>query len=154
MAKHPPHAPAAPPQPPADRYAGAKANQAPITGKVLAVVLGVLAIALVVTVVGFLYQQFTGEKISGEAIATEVVDDSSLSLTVDVTSNRPDRDGFCIVRAKEYSGAEVGRAEIYVPAGKETTRVTITFPTTARAYVGDVYGCSFDIPDYLDRTSQ
>ena len=141
---------ALPPQRPAQRYAGAQADKAPITGKFLAIVLGVLAVALIIAVSAFLYQQFAGEKISGEPVATEVVDDATFSITVDVTTNRPERDAFCIVRAKEYSGAEVGRAEIFVPAGQETTRVERTFSTTARAYTGDVYGCSFDIPDYLN----
>lgn len=138
---------------PADRYGAARADRGLISGKVLAVVLGVLAVAVAVAVVAYLYEQFTAEKLSAEVVASEVVDDQTMALTADVTSNRPDEDGYCIVRAKEYSGAEVGRAEIYVPAGQETTRVKVTFPTTGRAYAGDVYGCSFDVPPYLEHTA-
>lgn len=144
---------AAVPQRPTERYGSARNDRGPISGKLFAVVLAVLAVAVVVAIAAYLYEQFTAEKLSAEVVSSEAVDEQTMSITANVTSNRPEDDGYCIVRAKEYSGAEVGRAEVYIPAGRETTRIEVSFPTTGEPYAGDVYGCSFDVPEYLEHTA-
>jgi hypothetical protein len=49
------------------------------------------------------------------------------------------RGAVCAVRARSSDGAEVGRAEVPVPAGTAEVRYTLT--TTARPFVGEVLRC-------------
>ena len=49
----------------------------------------------------------------------------------------------CVLRARTYDGAEVGRRTVRVPAAPDATTVEVseTVPTTVRASVGDVVRC-------------
>ena len=67
-----------------------------------------------------------------------------------VTRKDPSRAAVCIVRARSVDGAEVGRREVYIaPSESGTVQIDTTIETTARPAVGEVYGCSFDVPSYL-----
>lgn len=139
------------PQLPEGRYAKSTDNAGLVSSRVMAIILVVLALALVVALGSYIYEQFTAEKIEGEVTSAQVIDDNSVSATASITRSDPDREAICIFRSREYSGAEVGRAEVYLAPGEEVTNATAEFNTTARAYVSELYGCTYDVPPYLDR---
>src|SRR5207302_86725 len=43
---------------------------------------------------------------------------NTMSITINVTRDDSSRPGVCIVRTRDFSGAESGRKEIYVPPGQ------------------------------------
>lgn len=122
-----------------------------LTGKALAAVV----VAVIVALIYFSFQYFTErQKVNAEIsmVSHEVIDDSTLRVWSDVTRSRPDEPAYCIVQAFDYSKAEVGRREFVVgPDGQEAVRVAVDVPTNARAVAGGVYGCSSEIPEYLDQ---
>lgn len=128
----------------------AKTNSGSWTNKALVLIFA----AMLVTLVFYGFQYFR-EKESVNAqismVTQEVLSDKNTRVWVDVTRNHPDEDAYCIVQAYDYSKSEVGRREFAVPAGgNETHRFAVDVPTNARAFAGGAYGCSGNIPDYLD----
>ena len=84
-------------------------------------------------------------------VTHEVLSDDSIRVWADVTRNHIDEDAYCIVQAYDYSKAEVGRREFAVPAGgAEVQRIAVDVPTNHRAVAGGVYGCSGNVPSYLN----
>ena len=138
------------PRRPEGRYAKSSDTVGLVPGRVMAVILSVLAAALLVAVGAYIYDQFTAEKIEGEVTDSQVIDDHTVSATASIDRSEPEREAYCIFRSREYSGAEVGRAEVYLPPGEETTTTSVEFPTTDRAYVAELYGCAYEVPPYLD----
>ena len=99
------------------------------------------------------YQRYEATDVEGEAAAFEVLDDRTVSITISVTRKNPEQTVVCIVRARSQDGAETGRREIVVgPAQAKTIQVTTTVPSFRTPYVGDVYGCGTEVPDYLSRS--
>lgn len=135
---------------PEGRYAKSSDNVGLVPSRIMAVILAVLAVALLVAVGAYIYEQFTAEKIEGEVTDSQVIDDHTVSATASIDRSEPDREAYCIFRSREYSGAEVGRAEVYLPPGEETTNASVEFSTTGRAYVSELYGCAYEVPPYLD----
>ena len=141
------------PKRPEGRYAKSSDNVGLVSSRVMAVILSVLAAATLVAVGAYIYDQFTAETIEGEVTEAQVIDDHTVSATASIDRSDPDREAFCIFRSREYSGAEVGRAEVYLPPGQETTNASVEFSTTSRAYVSELYGCAYEVPPYLDRSA-
>ena len=69
-----------------------------------------------------------------EAVRNEV------STTVDIRKPRADRT-VCTVRATNFYSEIVGSTDIAVPAGIDGRLVTVSFPTSDKAVVVDVYRC-------------
>ncbi|AWB85027.1 DUF4307 domain-containing protein [Corynebacterium liangguodongii] len=91
--------------------------------------------------------------VSANFVTQEAIDDASTKLWIDITRKDPSVPSYCIVTAVDYDFAEVGRREVIVPAGGEKlTHVGIELPVRAPAVSGRVYGCSTDIPFYMDVT--
>lgn len=121
-----------------------------ITGKALALVMGAILIASLFY--GFQYFK-SREKVNASIsyVSHEVIDDHTLRVWADVVRHRPDEPAYCIVQAFDYAKSEVGRREFAVVAdGQESIRVSLDIPTNARAVAGGAYGCSGNIPVYLD----
>ncbi|WP_333618016.1 DUF4307 domain-containing protein [Dietzia sp.] len=152
----------------ADRYAGAsgsrgKAGKARggndgaakslVPSRIVAIVLSLMFIGLLVAVGAFIYTKVTEETISGEVVASDVVSDGTTKVTVDITRSEPDKEGYCILQAKDYASAEIGRSEVYLPPGKQTSREVVEIDTTSRGYISDIYGCQYGKPAYLDPAS-
>ena len=98
----------------------------------------------------FAYQRFEGEAVKSKAVAYEVLDDQTMSVTISVTRRDPSTPVVCIVRVRSRDGAETGRREIVVPeATDKTVQVTTTVKSYARPFVGDSYGCGTTVPGYL-----
>jgi len=97
-----------------------------------------------------LFQQIGNPDVESEVVAFEVIDDSTLDLQLKVTRKDPSQEAVCIVRARSRDGSETGRREILLPPSDSATVVVAsTVKTSQRPGMGDVYGCSFEIPDYL-----
>lgn len=145
--------PATPPSGlPAGRYDDVRPVGSGVGGKFVAVLLVVLVLALVVAGVVTTYRLTTTPDISGEEVAMTVVSDDRADFTFHVTRDEPETPAYCIVRAQDQSQGEVGRREVYVPPSEgATVRLEVPIATWTRAFVGDVYGCGSDVPDYLDR---
>lgn len=71
-------------------------------------------------------------------------------FTLDVTREKPELDSYCIIYALNYDMAEVGRRDVFIPAGGEKTiRMDVPIATREMAVAGDVYGCSTEIPEFM-----
>lgn len=121
-----------------------------ITSKAIALV--IVAIIIAAFYYGFQYfrqQQESNAKIS--YVTHDIVSDDTLRVWSDVTRTKPDETAYCIVQAFDYDKNEVGRREFAVaPSDSDSIRIAVDIPTNARAVAGGVYGCSSDIPAYLD----
>lgn len=113
-----------------------------------------LLLALVLLVglgIAFLgYQRFAVADVEATALTFDLVDDSTVSITFSVTRPDSERDVVCIVRARSRDGSETGRRELLVPGSTHREiSVTSIVRTSKPPAVGDVYGCSTNVPDYL-----
>ena len=129
---------------PEGRYP-ASASRRPVSRRIQTLLLAlVLVVGLGIAFVG--YQRFAVADVEATALTFDLVDDSTLSVT------RPDseRDVVCIVRARSRDGSETGRRELLVP-GSSAREISVTsiVRTSQPPAVGDVYGCSTNVPEYL-----
>lgn len=108
----------------------------------------VVLVGVIVAVVA--YQKFATSEIDAEITSFDIVDNSTLDVTLKVTREDPSREAVCIVRARSKDGSETGRREVVVPSGDDqTVLITTPVPTSRPPGMGDLYGCSFDVPEYL-----
>lgn len=83
--------------------------------------------------------------------SSERIDDSTLRVWADISRKDVSVPAYCIVTALNYDMAEVGRREVYIPPGGPTQqRIETDIATRELAVAGGAYGCSEDIPFYLD----
>lgn len=114
------------------------------TGLTLLIVAAGVGVALV----GF--QRLGSGDVKGELRGYQLLDDSTVEVTIAVTRDDPARPAVCIVRGRSLDGSETGRREILVPPSDEATvQVTAIVKTSRPPVVGDVYGCGIDVPGYL-----
>ncbi|HMZ15851.1 MAG TPA: DUF4307 domain-containing protein [Mycobacterium sp.] len=133
--------------PPESRY-GRRTSAA--TRRRVAIALGVLVLAAGVGLAVLGYQRFAGNDVEGSIGAYRVLDDQTVSVTISVTRKDPSRPASCIVRARSRDGAETGRREVLIPPSEsKTVQVTTTVASYKRPFVGDIYGCGMNVPDYL-----
>lgn len=134
-----------------DRYGDR--NQRP-TGKILVIgIIGMLVIALayVFVQVNRVSEPDVTASQAGWA-REEGREDDVFIFTLDVTREDPSKDSYCIIYALDYHVAEVGRREVFVPAGgPSTVRMDVPIHTRGEAVAGDVYGCSTTIPPHLGK---
>lgn len=77
-------------------------------------------------------------------------EDDVFIFTLDVTREDPSLDAYCIIYALNYDVAEVGRRDVFIPAGgPSTVRLDVPIQTREQAVAGDVYGCSTEMPEFL-----
>jgi hypothetical protein len=136
---------------PAGRYPGARASRvtprAALFALVTALVIGiVLALAF--------YARFGRTEIETGSVSFDLVNESTVTMSFSVTRADPSRPVVCIVRARSKAADETGRREILVPASDAKTAVVFTEVRTSRPpVVAEVYGCGYDVPDYLKPAS-
>lgn len=124
-----------------------------ISGKVI-VIAAVALLLFTLVVAGQAWMRTQSRPITAEIAGEERVDDETARLWVDVTRKNTEEDAFCIVHVVDYDHAEVGRREFVIPAGgEELLRFEVELPTRAPFASGRVYGCSYDLPPYLDPQS-
>jgi hypothetical protein len=136
---------------PPDRY-GSRAHRRPRRSLRWALYGLVLLVGLAVAAVG--YSKFASVPIDGKQMAFTVRDDHALSMTIQVQRDDPHRAAECVVRARSESGEEVGRKEVLIPPAASTVSADTVLRTTARAVIGEVYGCSYNVPAYLSNTAR
>ncbi|GAA2812318.1 DUF4307 domain-containing protein [Saccharopolyspora taberi] len=109
---------------------------------------GVTVVALlVVSLIG--YQNLGSSPIEGKQTAFTILDDGSVRITLEVRRDDPHRPAACVVRARAKSGEEVGRKEVLVQPADDTVRQDTVLRTSARPTIGEVYGCTYKVPEYL-----
>lgn len=142
--------PTATPQPATTRYDSADNRRGNLSAKLI--VIGAILAAIVAAVV--LWQYFSmrlSQTVDASPAGFERTADNSLSFSLDVTRKNPEEAAYCIVTALNYGKEEVGRRDVYVPAGGPSTqRLTVDIPTRDVAVAGTVYGCSASVPHYLE----
>ncbi|MEU6131600.1 DUF4307 domain-containing protein [Saccharopolyspora sp. NPDC047091] len=111
--------------------------------------LGVLAAVVLLGVALLGYRNLGSAPIEGKQVAFEVIDDGSVHVTAEVRRDDPARPAECVIRARAESGEEVGRKEILVPPATGTVQQGTVLRTSHRATIGEVYGCTYRVPEYL-----
>lgn len=130
------------------RYGDARGSALP--RRLLAIVLGALAIATVAALAVVGYQRFTAAEVKGELYGYEVLDDQTVKVKFSVTRSDPSRPAACIVRVRTRDGSETGRREVLVPPSESATvQVTTIVKSSQQPVMGDIYGCGNDVPGYL-----
>ena len=116
-----------------------------VSGKII-VIVAVVLVAFTLVVAGQAIYRSQSRPISAEVVGEERVSDDTARVWVDVTRKKTDEDAYCIIQAVDYDHAEVGRREFVL-------RFEVELPTRGRLADGRVYGCSYDLPSYLDPQS-
>jgi hypothetical protein len=105
---------------------------------------------VVIAIVG--YENLGANPIDAQVGAYHVVDDHTVTTSLNVTRDHPNQGADCIVDAPAADGSEVGRIEVYIPPSGSTVTVNAALRTVKRATTVEVYGCSYEVPGYLART--
>lgn len=137
---------------PASRYGSPAGGQASrgITAKIIAVIMVLALIVGVVFLIRYVQNRST-IPVEISMVSYERQDDDMMRVWVDVSRDNVEEPSYCIVTALNYSMAEVGRREvIFPPGGEPTTRIAVDIPTREYSVSGGVYGCSVNIPPYMD----
>lgn len=113
--------------------------------------LGVFIVAGgVVAYVG--YENLGANPIDAEVSSYHVVSDHEVDVSFTVTRDHPDQAADCILDAPAADGSEVGRREVYVPAGENVGTLSTVLQTDKRATTAEFYGCSYQVPAYLAKS--
>ena len=75
--------------------------------------------------------------------------DNRMRFAFDVSRDEPGQPVVCVVRVREINGTETGRREVLVPAGASPQRVETVITGSAEPVTADVFGCSYQVPEYL-----
>ncbi|MDT2008275.1 DUF4307 domain-containing protein [Rhodococcus jostii] len=133
---------------PPGRYTAAAKPARPKRWLVWALSAAVVVVGVIVAFVA--YDKFAVSEIDSEATSFDLVSDSQLDITFTVTRQDPSRDAVCIVRSRSKDGSETGRREVFIAGGEDqTVKVTAPVYTSRPPAMGDIYGCSLDVPAYL-----
>ena len=112
-----------------------------LTGLVVLAGIGIAYIA---------YGKFAGGEIQGELVSFDIVDNRTIDIQFTVTRADPSQAAVCIIRPRSKDGSETGRREVYIePSSSETVELTAPVYASHPPAMGDLYGCSLDVPDYL-----
>lgn len=121
------------------------------TGRIVLIV-GALFIIVGLILTAFYIKRMSDQSsgITGSMTNIERVNDREIRLEFDVVRGDTSTDAVCIVTAKNFDMTEVGRREVFIPAGgEEALRLTTTIRTDDLPVSAEVYGCSTTIPGYL-----
>lgn len=136
---------------PEGRYGRSLQRRTPPWVRVTLLVAGV-AVGGVLAFVG--YQNLGTSPIEGKQTAYEVLDNTSVKISFEVAREQPERPAVCIVRARSQDGDEVGRREVLVAPGRGTVIESAVVKTSRPAVTGVVFGCSYQVPEYLSSTTR
>lgn len=124
------------------RAPSARRRWAVPVGLILATLLG-----LAVAVIG--YRNLGTTPIQGSALSFTLLPGNAVQLRLSVIRDDPSQAAVCIVRARSRDGEETGRKEVYVPPAAGPVMVSTVVHTSRAPVTAEVYGCSFQVPDYL-----
>ena len=135
---------------PAGRYPAPRRFSA---SKALALVMGALVIALGFGVAYLGYTKFTTPDVDGSLVSFVIVDDETVNIRLNVSRDDPSKAAVCIVRSRSRDGTETGRREVLIPESSAGSVDVQTFVKTSQPpALGDLYGCSLNVPSYLTGT--
>ncbi|KAA8966300.1 DUF4307 domain-containing protein [Mycobacterium sp.] len=116
----------------------------------IAVALGGMVLAVGVLLAVVAQQRLGTAEVTGTLAGYRLVDDETVSVTINVTRADPSRPVACIVRARSKDGSETGRREVLIPPSQaRTVQVTTVVKSRRPPVMGDIYGCGTDVPGYL-----
>lgn len=133
-------------QVPEGRY-GARSGRTPRRGSRWA--LSALALALCGVLAFVAYSNLGSPPIKGTAVAFRLLDANSVRVTLEVQRESPQRAAVCVLRSLGEKHREVGRREVLIPPAEGTVRREAVVTTSAPPVTGEVYGCSYKVPEYL-----
>ncbi|MBD0862057.1 DUF4307 domain-containing protein [Gordonia sp. zg691] len=114
------------------------------------VALSVLVVAAGVTLAAIGYSKFGTSDVSGDATGYEILDDSTVAVQFTVERSDPTQPAACVVRGRSRDGSETGRREVLIPAGSaERIGFRAEITTSKPPVIGEVFGCTTDVPAYL-----
>ena len=122
---------------------GSRRRRAVPVGLLLAVLAG-----LAIAVIG--YRNLGTTPIRTETLGFTLLTGNAVQLRLTVIRDDPSRPAVCIVRARSRDGEETGRKELYVPPAAGPIALTTVVRTSRPPVTAEVYGCSFQVPDYLN----
>lgn len=122
---------------------GSRRRWAVPVGLLLAVLAG-----LAIAVIG--YRNLGTTPIRTETLSFTLLTGNAVQLRLTVIRDDPTRPAVCIVRARSRDGEETGRKEIYVPPAAGPISLTTVVHTSRPPVTAEVYGCSFQVPGYLN----
>lgn len=135
------------------RYGAAGSEAKGASGKIIAI-FAVAMLVLVLIMAGQAIMRSQSRPVTAEFITQERIDDSTARLIIDVNRKDTTKDAYCIIFAVDYNHAEIGRREVILPAGGEKRQqLAVDVPTREPVVSGRIYGCSQDIPFYMDTSS-
>jgi hypothetical protein len=139
--------PAAPPGRPLRRRPPGRYDEpSRTTARALAVVLVVLFAGLVATITWTLFQRYGTPSTDVQVRGYSVLSDRAVRVDVDVAPPRG-RTVFCLLRARDRHGVEVGRVFVPVTGGTGgSVRLRQVVPTTGRAVTGEAPQCTVAAP--------
>ncbi|GAC49097.1 DUF4307 domain-containing protein [Gordonia aichiensis] len=117
----------------------------------IASAVAVVIIGVILAAIG--YNKFADPDVSGQATGYEILDNSSVAVLYTVTRKDPTRPVACVVRARVKDGSEAGRREVLVPPGTQQEGLRTVVKTSGPPVIGEVFGCSTDVPTYLTSTA-
>lgn len=134
------------------RYEQSRLSPSSRKAILFALVLVVLAAGAAVTYGQ--YKVFGSTDLESNVTQYETVSAHEIEGTVSLTRDNPEDAAVCVIRARDRTGFEVARREVYFPPSTAsptdifTGMHTISL-TGLQPGIIDVYGCSYTIPDYL-----
>lgn len=82
-----------------------------------------------------------GTDVSAQVRSYQVLSDTAVRVDVEV-AREPGSRAWCVLRARDGKGAEVGRRQVDVPVSDDrTTVLSAEVPTTGRPNTGELVGC-------------
>ncbi|ASR02432.1 DUF4307 domain-containing protein [Gordonia rubripertincta] len=116
--------------------------------------LSILVVVAGVTLAAVGYSKFGTADVSGEATGYEILDDNTVAVQFTVDRSDPSKPAACVVRGRSKDGSETGRREILIPADSaERIGVRTEVTTSKPPVIGEVFGCTVDVPAYLQPES-
>ena len=142
--------PAQPARPPARRRPPGRYDEPSLVGqRILAVLLGGMFVALVISIVLAFYSRFGREEVRVQEIGFSVLSDTEVRVDFAVTfaADEPAQDrAYCTVRSRDEFGRETGRQLVEVARTGDRVVVAHVLATGRRAVTGEVDGCSLQPP--------
>ncbi len=112
--------------------------------------LSVLVVIAGVAIAYLGYSKFADPAVSGDATGYQIINDSTIDVQFTVTRSDPRRPAACVIRARSRDGSESGRREILIPGSNDQQAgVKSQVRTSAPPAIGEVFGCTENVPAYL-----
>ena len=112
--------------------------------RLLAVLLGVLFVAVLAAVGSYVWSRYGGDQVRGQVLRFDVVSDRAVEMEVEVAKTAG-ATAYCVIRARGEQGREVGRDVAVLDAvGTPDTvaRGTFVLATARRASTAELAGCT------------